>query len=184
MSNTRNKILEATFACIAEKGSSSTTLRDISKKAGVALSQIHYYFTSKEGLMLEATFQFINDEQKRIKEYLKDIKDPSTRIEKAADYLREQQTANPTLQKVYVDLLTMSMWNPAMAEKTKELQEMWINSIVEEEFAFGISNRAVARFIVAFLDGLALQALQGAPKEELDQAYSVFRETIINTQQH
>ncbi|MBG9721938.1 TetR/AcrR family transcriptional regulator, partial [Bacillus mycoides] len=62
---TRDQILMATFECLAEKGTTAITLRDIATKAGITLSLIHYYFPTKEGLLVNATSYVM---QKQIKE--------------------------------------------------------------------------------------------------------------------
>jgi AcrR family transcriptional regulator len=177
--NPKEKIIEATFLCIAEKGSSSFSLRDVSKKAGVALSQIHYYFSNKEGLLVEAAAQFMKYEQEELKEKLKEIKDPKQRIQHSIIFLRDQQVTKPTILKVYFELLTMSMTNSTLAEETKKLQEQWVNSILHEDMNLGISQKPLARFIVAFLDGLALQTLQGASLEELEETFVLFQELLF-----
>jgi len=178
--NPKEKIIEATFSCIAEKGSSSFSLREVSKKAGVALSQIHYYFSNKEGLLAEAAASFMQKEQEELKEKLKNIKEPKQRIQHSIIFLRDQQINKPTILKVYFELLTMSMTNPSLAEQTKKLQEQWVNSILQEDMHLGISKKPLARFIVAFLDGLALQTLQDASKEELEETFVLFQELLFN----
>lgn len=178
MSNAKEKLIEATFQCIAEKGVAAVTLRDIAKQAEVALSQIDYYFKGKEGLLLEAASVFMEKEQIILKEHLKDIHEPEKRILASIDFLRDKQLSHPAVQKTYFELITMSNCNPVLAEKTKRLQEKWIDSILQEDMDFGISSRHIARFIVAFLDGLALQTLQGAPQKELDATCELFRKTV------
>ncbi|MCH1624188.1 TetR/AcrR family transcriptional regulator [Ferdinandcohnia quinoae] len=180
MAGPREKIIDATIACIEEKGSASISLRDISKKAGVALSQIHYYFSGKEGLLIEVASNFMMEEQEEIKSYLSEIKEPIERIEKAIDFLREQYQKNPMMQKVYFELMHMGNWNPLIAEKTRILHEKWIEMILQDDLAIGITDRSLARFIVVFLDGLAMHSLQGVAREEIDKTFDFFRGTIKN----
>jgi len=47
------KILSAAYGCISTRGYANVSLRDIADEAGVALSQLHYYYKSKEGLFKE-----------------------------------------------------------------------------------------------------------------------------------
>ena len=47
------KILISAFECISTNGYANVSLRDIASEAGVALSQINYYFNNKEGLFVE-----------------------------------------------------------------------------------------------------------------------------------
>jgi len=53
---TREKILDAAEILFAEKGFSTTSVREITRKAGVNLAALNYYFGSKAGL-IEAVFK-------------------------------------------------------------------------------------------------------------------------------
>ena len=48
---TREKIKEATFDMLAEKGYKDLTMRDIAKRAGAAVGQLTYYYRTKETLV-------------------------------------------------------------------------------------------------------------------------------------
>src|SRR5438270_6816628 len=49
---TRKRIYEAALALFREKGFEQTTMRDIARKADVALGGAYYYFSSKEAIVL------------------------------------------------------------------------------------------------------------------------------------
>ncbi len=51
-SYTRIALLEAAAACLTRHGYAGVTTRRVAEEAGVPLSQIHYHFGSKQGLML------------------------------------------------------------------------------------------------------------------------------------
>lgn len=178
MASAKEKIINATFDCIAEKGSASVSLRDISKKAQVSLSQIHYYFSGREGLLGEAAAEFAKLEIASLKMYLEDTRDPLSRIDRTIDYVWKQHENKLPFFKVYFDLLSMSIWNPVMAEQTKGLQEQILEIIMDKEMSLGVTNPAVARFILAFTDGMGLHLLQGATQEELRETFFMFKEII------
>ncbi len=50
---TRSQILDAALALCRERGLEAATMRDIAKKAGVALGAAYYYFPSKEAIVQE-----------------------------------------------------------------------------------------------------------------------------------
>jgi AcrR family transcriptional regulator len=58
---TRRRIYEAALQMFREKGFDQTTMRDIARKAGVALGAAYYYFSSKEAIVLA----FYQDMQER-----------------------------------------------------------------------------------------------------------------------
>ncbi len=49
-SDPSQRILAAAFKCISTRGSASVSLRDIADEAGVALSQLNYYYDNRERL--------------------------------------------------------------------------------------------------------------------------------------
>lgn len=178
MASVKEKILKATFDCIAEKGSASVSLRDISNKAQVSLSQIHYYFSGKEGLLVEATAELMKAEIHALRKYLEDIRDPLDRIEKTIEYVWVRNTNQFPLFKVYFDLLCSAMWNPILAEQTKLLQDQLVNAILDEELSLGVAHPTLARFILTFTDGFGLQLLQGTSQEKLEDTFLMFKKIV------
>jgi AcrR family transcriptional regulator len=56
---TATSLLEAAKKVLRQKGYSGLSTRDVAEAAGVPLSQIHYHFGSKQGLVL-ALFEYLN----------------------------------------------------------------------------------------------------------------------------
>lgn len=58
----RQRIIDAAYQVIAEKGYEKSSIKDIAHVAGVAPGLVHYYFTSKEEilsvLLMEASRQY------------------------------------------------------------------------------------------------------------------------------
>ena len=50
--DTREKILQAAFAVLSRQGYENTSIKEIAEEAGVAQGLIHYYFKSKQQLVL------------------------------------------------------------------------------------------------------------------------------------
>jgi len=56
---TSTTLLEAAKKVLRQKGYSGLSTRDVAAAAGVPLSQIHYHFGSKQGMVL-ALFEYLN----------------------------------------------------------------------------------------------------------------------------
>ena len=56
-SDSRTKILEAAFAAISRDGYENASIKDIAAEAGVAQGLVHYYFKSKQQLVLAVLFE-------------------------------------------------------------------------------------------------------------------------------
>jgi AcrR family transcriptional regulator len=57
--DTRTVVLEAAKKVLRQSGYSKLSTRDVAAAAGVPLSQIHYHFGSKQGMLL-ALFEYLN----------------------------------------------------------------------------------------------------------------------------
>jgi AcrR family transcriptional regulator len=81
-------LLEAAKEMLRKKGYSSLSTRDVAAAAGVPLSQIHYHFGSKQGMML-ALFEYLNaqllDRQSAM--FAASTLSLSVRWDRACDYL-------------------------------------------------------------------------------------------------
>ncbi|MDQ0189080.1 TetR family transcriptional regulator [Alicyclobacillus cycloheptanicus] len=172
------QILDATFECLARQGSMSISLREIAKHAGVALSQLHYYFDSKENLLAEAVLYKTRKIIQELRSELHTAPSLEERIHQFGQFLRSDRVLGSDWQKVYFDLLSSSIWVPRMAEAMRSVQEEMLQVVLADD-QLRIMNRSEARLILAALDGLALQYLQGAPDEELQTAYELLGKALI-----
>src|SRR5947208_5908491 len=85
---TGTTLLEAAKKVLRQNGYASLSTRDVAAEAGVPLSQIHYHFGSKQGMML-ALFEYLNaqllDRQSTM--FAESTLSLSTRWDRACDYL-------------------------------------------------------------------------------------------------
>ena len=56
-SDSRARILEAAFAALSRDGYENVSIKDIAEEAGVAQGLVHYYFKSKQQLVLAVLFE-------------------------------------------------------------------------------------------------------------------------------
>ncbi len=52
--DTRDRIIEGAYRALVRQGYHETTIKDIAQEAGVAAGLVHYYFGSKEDLLVDA----------------------------------------------------------------------------------------------------------------------------------
>ena len=127
---TRRAILDATQKVLRDNGYSGLSTRDVALAAGVPLSQIHYHFASKQGLVV-AMFEYQNakllDRQREM------YGDPSTPIsaqwERACDYFDED------LKSGYVRTL-MELWaagwsDPELARVVRDSTSGWMDLLTD-----------------------------------------------------
>lgn len=129
-SETRTILLEAAKKALRQTGYSGLSTRDVAAEAGVPLSQIHYHFGSKQGLVL-ALFAYLNaqllDRQAAL---FGDSKLPlSTRWDRACDYLDEDIASGYV--RVLQELIAASWADAAVAKVIRAGIMGWIDLITE-----------------------------------------------------
>ena len=127
--DTRSAILEAAHRCLLADGFAGLSTRSVAEGAGVPLSQLHYYFGSKRGLilsLLENENRRLLDRQTRM--YEEDV--PLwQRYEQACDFLEDD------LDSGYVRLLQEMIaagWSdPELGAAVYEIQRGWFELLTE-----------------------------------------------------
>lgn len=170
---TAESILDAARRCLLAEGYAATSTRKVAAEAGVPLSQVHYHFGSKGGLMLAV---LEHEDRRRIARqrgmYAADA--PLwKRYEQACDFLEDD------LESGYVQILQEMIaagWStPTIAEKVKAMLQGWFDLLtevaVEAEQRFGslgpFSPRELATVVgTSFLGGEELLLL-GFPRQRM-----------------
>ena len=80
MGNTSEKILQTTFELLAERGYANISMRLIAKKAGVAVSQLTYYYRTKENLISSVIDAVIERSEDALQQRLRSGKLPPAAI--------------------------------------------------------------------------------------------------------
>lgn len=159
------KILRSAFFCLAQKGYASVSLRDIAEEAGVALSQLTYYFHNKEGLFCEILRMTAQEYVSEIERRLKGGRTPKERWNRFLDYFKTLMHERPEGIRLLFDLISMSMWNPSfknllggLFDRVSELLRKYVfdESLLKEKLR-GFSSEAMAKSAVGAVFGTALQ---------------------------
>ena len=161
---TREKIKEATFDMLAEKGYKDLTMRDIAKKAGAAVGQLTYYYRTKETLVHTVLDEILTGLVAELKN--KVAKSPN-KIKTLVEYYGDCCSEEPELAKVLLNFMTESMWNEELREMltryTGNVTEIIENIYVSEGLEKG---QAIikANFLMSSISGImAHQILSGEP---------------------
>lgn len=127
---TGTSLLEAAKKVLRQKGYAGLSTRDVATEAGVPLSQIHYHFGSKQGLMLEL-FEYLNaqllDRQNAMA--TDTTLTLSQQWDRACAYLDEDIGSGYV--RVLQELIAASWSDPAVAKVVRAGLTGWIDLIVE-----------------------------------------------------
>jgi AcrR family transcriptional regulator len=136
---TSTTLLEAAKKMLRQNGYAALSTRDVANAAGVPLSQIHYHFGSKQGLVL-ALFEYLNaqllDRQNAM------FGDTSLKLsqqwDRACDYLDDDIASGYV--RVLQELIAASWADPAVAQVVRTALMGWNDLIV------GVARRAQREF--------------------------------------
>ena len=165
---TSTSLLEAAKKVLRQNGHSGLSTRDVAAAAGgVPLSQIHYHFGSKQGLML-ALFDYLNAQLlDRQNAMFHDTKlTLSQQWDRACDYLDDDIASGYV--RVAQELITASWSDPAVAKVVRAEQKGWLDLVgglahrAEKEFGgFGPFSAAEVGALIAtaFMGAASLHLL-------------------------
>ena len=126
---TSTTLLEAAKRVLRQKGYAALSTRDVAAAAGVPLSQIHYHFGSKQGLVL-ALFEYLNaqllDRQNAM------FADASLKLseqwDRACDYLDDDIASGYV--RVLQELIAASWSDTAVAQVVRTAIMGWVDLVV------------------------------------------------------
>jgi len=127
---TGTSLLEAAKKVLHQKGYAGLSTREVASAAGVPLSQIHYHFGSKQGLVL-ALFEYLNEQLLDRQDAL--FHDPKLGVSqqwiKACDYLDDDIASG--FVRVLQELIAASWADKAVAKIVRAGLMGWANLITE-----------------------------------------------------
>lgn len=136
--DTRTTIVEATRARLLADGHARLSTRKVAEHAGVPVSQLHYHFGSKQGLLLavlESENRRLLDRQGRM--YSGD-QPLWQRYEQACDFLEEDLDSGYV--RVLQEMIAEGWSNPAVGAAVRDLLRGWYALLTD------VAAEAEARF--------------------------------------
>ena len=182
----RALILNAAERCLRENQLSKLNIRDVAKEAGVSLGSVHYYFSSKEHILMEIFRLFVGRVMEATLARSKDA-DPKQIIIDFVDGFFTELANDPGACHIFIDL-----W--ANVVKYKELNGLlhkyyrksldWLTNLIKkgkEQGIFKVENPAqVAVQIIAIIDGLKVQIHLFESEIDFKKTQNACKEFILN----
>lgn len=163
----REQIVRAAAAVLGRHGYADTSVKEIAREAGVAPGLVHYYFGSKEELLVAVVRALEREMVADWKGAVEGVEDPLERIVAALDHAAERCAGQPEFFRLLFDLYMVGLANPSIRAQCAELWGHFVDDIeaeVEQVLqrlpATGMLRpRALAETIGGAIDGIALAAL-------------------------
>ena len=186
--NPAQKILEAAYECLSTRGYANVTMRAIADEAGVALSQLTYYFDNKEKLFTDVISKMANQYIREIETRMYVTADLNEKIVALTQYFKELLRDKPKLLRLFIDFTAQALWIPSFREQVDGLFDRLTELI--EIFILGdseslqrvpdYSSKAIAKLILGALFGTSVQALLSADKDDFFESFD-FAECLMST---
>jgi AcrR family transcriptional regulator len=163
----RSQIVHAAAGVIGRQGYGVTSLKDVAREAGVAPGLLHYYFESKEELLLEVVAVLERQMVAEWKEAVAGVDDPLERIVAVLEHAQTRCAAQPEDLRLMLDLYVAGLSSPTLGVRCAEVCSH-LAELLEAEVrgALGplpayalVSPRDLAGAIAGAIDGMVLSGL-------------------------
>jgi AcrR family transcriptional regulator len=183
----RQQILDALSLCLKDKSFEKTSIKDIAKVAGVNHGVLHYYFESKESILLHYIDYVMEYYGSQFNDWI-GAKDTSnyTRqdfIREIFEFVNHKITLNKDLSRLFVEIWEIALYNPAVKKKLQQTYEQWtrtISSMIQKTSADDISIEILSIAMVAFWEGMALfSTIIDSRKLNIKRVLTGFQQQIL-----
>ena len=163
----RAQILDAARTVLSRQGYAETSTKDIAREAGVAPGLLHYYFDSKEEILVQVVEQLAHEISASHREAVKGVADPLEAVALAMDKAAERCTA-PGFCRLLLDAYSLALSSPPVRERLRPAMDEMIRSTaatadqIVGELPFvemgPVTMNDLAVALVGAMDGVAMQA--------------------------
>src|SRR5579859_7231311 len=176
----RERLIAAGYRVLSEQGYEATTVKKVAQVAGVSPGLFHYYFASKDELLLAV----LHEAGARYGQMMRNLRAtvPADHVlEAAIAAAHERVTLEPEWYRLRYELFALGLRNPTflpvLGELMAHIREMLAGSLQQIIGGDAAQAQALAAVLLACFDGLALQQL-AQPDADLRAAYDVLLDVI------
>ncbi|MGE5581816.1 MAG: TetR/AcrR family transcriptional regulator [Bacillota bacterium] len=182
------KILEATLEVIAREKISGTRMRLIAKEADMTQSNLHYYFPTKNDLLI-ALLDEIQDWFSANRQKVVDLQHKSFRENLHAIFSEKEAVIlnDKKLDYVQFDYWVQGTVNPEIRATFQKTFDIWRHDIQavlnQAEFGENVDSRTLEMLpflMVSLLMGASMQYLIDEGKFDLDEYFTVAEKLILS----
>ncbi|HEY5977803.1 MAG TPA: TetR/AcrR family transcriptional regulator [Solirubrobacterales bacterium] len=171
------RIVDAMRESVASRGAAGSTFEQVAREAGVSRGLLHYYFGTKERLLVEVVRRDTEIRVARLDEALEKAKTADAVLAVLVSSLTDMIENDPGFFLILYELFSAGRRNPDIAREVGQLFDRTRSHVAEvfeaKEKEGVLSLQQDADAIVSFLfavgDGFALQALSD-PGRNIDAA--------------
>ncbi|MBQ7673771.1 MAG: TetR/AcrR family transcriptional regulator [Alphaproteobacteria bacterium] len=178
------KILSATFELLSMHGYANVSMRDIAKKSGIAVSQITYYYKTKENLLVEVIKEANREYLSELDQKLEGICLPNEKMKFIFDWLEKLITEKTALYRLLLDFYSLATWNEEIRKEFKSYFNETVsllcknlNHVLLKNTHLGsYSHRQIAKLIAGAGFGVAMQYVMDENNTEAVSSLKIIRD--------
>lgn len=178
----RERLIAAGSTILAEKGIEATTVKEIARRAGVSPGLFHYYFASKDDLLLAVVYEAGSRFSQQLRQEMQIMSEKQSFSELAMLAVAAVSRRDPTWYRLRYELYALGLRNPdflpAVAEMLAKGRQGIAQTIQEQTGIDEAQAQAIAAIFHACTDGLALQQL-AQPGLDLTEAYRQLQRLLV-----
>lgn len=161
------RIVAAMRTSVATRGAAASTFDVVAREAGVSRGLLHYYFGSKERLMVEVVRQDCDTRVARLERQLSGATTVDEIVAELAESLESFVADEPGTQAVLYEMLSASHHSEEIRVELAELYRRWrshLATALREKEREGVVSldadpETVASLLFALGDGMGLQLI-------------------------
>jgi AcrR family transcriptional regulator len=161
------RIIEAMRRSVAKRGTAGSTFDHVAREAGVSRGLLHYYFGTKEQLLLEAVRRDCTLRMEMLEQRLAGAQTADDFIGRMAQNLQETVREDPDFVTLLFELFTLSLRNEDIAVEYARLMQSTrdqVASMLDSAQREGVlrlhaSPDTVAEVLFSLGDGFALRMM-------------------------
>jgi AcrR family transcriptional regulator len=152
---------------VAARGIAGSTFDHVAREAGVSRGLLHYYFGTKEQLLVEVVRRECEVRERRIEDAIADARSASEVLEALVRSFEEILGEGPTASAMFFEMLTLAQRHSEIAVELSELgrrtREAFAAALAAKSEAGVLSLQAapdaVAACLFALADGIIVRRL-------------------------
>jgi AcrR family transcriptional regulator len=174
MADRKLEIMEATCRVIAREGTDGLRMGTVAAEAGVSSALIHYYFATRDDLLMQAFDHADTKADQAAEAALAGLEDPLDRLRRLLLIYSGGEDVFHEDWVLWVEMWRSAIFDNRLAESVRRSNETWIGQIagmIEDARAQGsvaadLHVEDAALRLAAVVDGLGLQILPGILSRE------------------
>jgi AcrR family transcriptional regulator len=159
----RREILDALYRCLLRRSYGETSVREIAREAGMNPALIHYYFKSKDDVLLCFVEDIFQSNKQLLEARLQELENlgcsATDLLDEFLSFFNQRITGDARLQKVIFEIWEVAIHNRKIKEMVKKIYREWMEALADllRRAVPGLEDpSAVATALVALQEGIGI----------------------------